>query len=138
MDLVGVVYEREMCNKNCGRWAVFDTDGEEPEWWCPLCYNAEEVEYVNRWWCWHMASLAHRSALQILMEVPDISVIVLSFVVHRPDKYTFCCRCDDWNEVPCVSSWFDDGWVCPDFWHDSRRSWFREVRVLPASEFISV
>ena len=121
MALMEVMYGRDMCINNCGRWAVFDPDGEEPEWWCPLCYNAEEVVCIKGWWRQHMASLAPRSSLQTLLDAPDISEIVSCFVVLRPTKYTNCCRCDDWNAFPCVNSWFDDGWVCPDFWHDRNR-----------------
>ena len=115
------MYGRKMCNKDCGRWAVFDTDGQEPLYWCPLCWNANEAVDVDIWWSWRMNSLAPRSSLQATLDVPDVSAIVRSFVVHRPDKYTNCCRCDDWNTSPCIISWFDDGWVCPDFWHNRKR-----------------
>ena len=115
------MYGRKMCNKDCGRWAVFDTDGQEPLYWCPLCWNANEAVDVDTWWSWRMNSLAPRSSLQATLDVPDVSAIVRSFVVHRPDKYTNCCRCDDWNTSPCIISWFDDGWVCPDFWHNRKR-----------------
>ena len=121
-----VMYGRMMCNTNCGRWAVFDTDRAEPRQinmgsWCPLCYNVNEAGDVNVRWRTRMTRLASQSSLQALLNVPDVTEIVRSFVTFRPDKYTDCCRCGDWVAFPCVNSWFDVGWVCPEYWRDHHR-----------------
>ena len=108
------MHGRHMCHTECGRWAVFEVDGHTPVFVCPICMTEGGVREVNMWWRWKQSSFSRRSGLRTALAVTDVSEIVFSFLQERPSRYDSCCRCDDWNRTPCLDSWFDRGWVCPD------------------------
>ena len=127
-ELAARRWGRKLCVMGCGRWAVYEQDGETTAWLCPLCWCVAEAEAVDHWWQWRRMSLqSHPSPipraplLQILTN-PDVSDLILSFSEERPGRYDMCCMCGDVSDTPCPNEWFEDGWVCPDHW---------QVRVRP-------
>ena len=137
-ELAALRWGRKLCVMGCGRWAVYDQDGETLAWLCPLCWCVAEAEAIDHWWEWRKMSLqshpspnilrslqslrAPRAPLLQILTNPDVSDLILSFLEERPGRYDMCCMCGDVSDTPCHNEWFEDGWVCPDHW---------QVRVRP-------
>ena len=110
-------YGRKMCEEWCGRWAVYEADGETTRWYCPICYCTTSARDVDQWWNWRKISLSrrHGSPAQHVLALPDVTDLIRSFLLIRPGRYDMCCCCEDGDPPPrCETAWFDQGWVCQD------------------------